>query len=96
MLDPTEESVRFEEGVLSNFLCDIVCYDNSELEGIQSSDMALLMGFTFSGKTKLPVCIGNTNKFCILYQFDYSFLGRRLYLGQFDECFSCVSTNYCC
>ena len=53
-LDSTEASLRWKEGFLSNWVCDVISSDYSADEGAQSADFALMMGFTIAGKCITP------------------------------------------
>ena len=50
-LNSTEAFLRWHEGELSNWVCDVVAEDYSASEGVQKPDFAFLMGFTIAGKT---------------------------------------------
>lgn len=53
-LDATERICRFREGVLPNWICDVVAEDYSVAKGLQSSDIVLLTGFSFGGNRVFP------------------------------------------
>ncbi|CAJ1351477.1 unnamed protein product [Effrenium voratum] len=52
--DATEACVRFQEGVMTNWICDAVAEDYSEKDGLQSADFAMIMGLHFSGQAVFP------------------------------------------
>lgn len=53
-MDPTEDSVRFKESAVCNWITDIMAEDYSKADGLQSADIAMIMGFPFAGKAKIP------------------------------------------
>jgi 2',3'-cyclic-nucleotide 2'-phosphodiesterase (5'-nucleotidase family) len=53
-LDSTEAALRWKEGVLSNWIADVIASDFSADEGAQMADFAMFMGFTIAGKVLTP------------------------------------------
>ncbi|CAE7643668.1 yfkN, partial [Symbiodinium pilosum] len=53
--DATEECCRYQEGVMTNWICDAIAEDYSEKDGLQSADFAMIMGLHFAGKQVFPV-----------------------------------------
>lgn len=53
-LDSSEATVRFKEGILTNWICDVIASDYSADEGAQKADFAMIMGYTIAGKTVTP------------------------------------------
>ena len=48
--DATEECCRYQEGVMTNWICDTVAEDYSVKDGLQSADFTMIMGLHFAGK----------------------------------------------
>jgi 5'-nucleotidase len=53
-MDPRDETVRFGESLLANWIADICTEDYSLKDGLQSCDIALLTAVNFSGKAVIP------------------------------------------
>jgi len=53
VFDPSVAKVRYSEGALTNWVCDICSEDYSLQPGDQKADLCLLLGGTFDGKTAL-------------------------------------------
>ena len=54
-MDPTEESVRFKECALANWVCDMCAWDFNAEDGVElGADICILQGFIFSGKAVIP------------------------------------------
>lgn len=52
--DATEECCRYQEGVMTNWICDTVAEDYSVKDGLQSADFTMIMGLHFAGKKVFP------------------------------------------
>ena len=48
--DASEECCRYQEGVMTNWICDAVAEDYSVKDGLQSADFTMIMGLHFAGK----------------------------------------------
>ena len=54
-MDPTEESVRFKESALANWVCDMCAWDYNADDGLDlGADICILQGFNFAGKAVIP------------------------------------------
>jgi len=51
VFDTSVATVRFSEGALTNWVCDVCAEDYSEQEGDQKADLCMIMGGTFDGKS---------------------------------------------
>jgi len=63
-LNSTKAFLRWHEGELSNWVCDVVAEDHSANEGAQAADFAMLMGVTIAGKRIDPA--GDITYGCLL------------------------------
>lgn len=52
-LDPRESTVRFKEGLLTGFVCDVIVQE-MRTRLLPTADLAILGGAAFSGKTIIP------------------------------------------